>query len=272
MVRAELLNLASTTSAKVTALLALAGLVVTQLAFVALLPAIARGDIGGVEGAADEMGGFDLSAAASQLDALSPLGASMGGGSVGIAILAIAIFGVLAGTSDYRFGGIVGAALAAPRRWPILTAKAAASGISGLVLGTVLVLTSAAVLLVTLAVSGTPFTLDIGQAAAVLGRGAIVVTCLVLLGLAIGILTRSQLAGVLIVLTVMLSEPLVAGVTQMAAGTVPVWTQVLPVALANAAIGTGPSLLPPLVAGGILIGITAVALIAAGAVVRRRDI
>ena len=271
MLRAELLNIFSTTAAKVTAVLALAGLIATQLAFVSLLPAIMRGDIGGEEGAAEGLV-FDLSASATQLDALSPLGASMSGGSVGIAILAVTILGVLAGTSDYTSGGIVGAALAAPRRWPIVAAKAGASGITGVILGTALGLVSTTILLVTLAVSGTPFAPDMAESAAVVARGVVAVTSLVLIGLAVGMLTRSQLAGVLVVLTVMLAEPIVAAVTQLSTGTVPLWTQLLPVALAHATIGAGPTVLPPLTAGAILLAVTVVALGTATVVVRRRDI
>lgn len=272
MFRAELLNLTTTTAAKVTAVLAVLGLLVAQLAFVSLLPAIMRGELAGAEEAADDLGAFDLSTTATQLDALSPLGASMSGGSIGIAILAVVILGVLAGTGDYRTGGMVGAALATPRRERIVVAKAGASGFAGLVLGAALVLTSAAVLLITLAASGTAFAVDVGQAAAVGARGVVAVACLVLIGLAVGILTRSQLAGVLIVLSVMLAEPIITVVAQLASGAVPLWTQLLPVALAHAAIGAGDAVLSPLAATGILLTVTALTLVAATVVVRRRDI
>jgi len=272
MLRAELLSLASTTSARITAVLAVAGLLATQITFVSLLPAIVRGDVGAAEGAADDMPAFDLASGATQLDALSPLGASMSAGSVGIAILAVVILGVLAGTSDYRFGGIVTAALAAPRRWQLVAAKAGASGLAGIVLGATLVAVSAVVLAITLAVAGAPFAIDGVAAAAVLARGVVAIACLVLIGLAVGLLTRSQLGGVLVVLTVMLTEPLITAVAGLATGTVPVWTQLLPVALAHATIGAGPAQLSPLVAGGILVGLTLVVLAAATIAVRRRDI
>ena len=272
MFRAELLNLVSTTSAKLTAALAVAGLLATQIIFVSLLPAILRGDIEGAEGAADELPGFDLAAPATQLDALNPLGASMSGGSVGIAILAVAILGVLAGTGAFRFGGIVTAALAAPRRGRIVAAKAGASGIVGLVLGAALVVVSAVVLLITLAVSGTPIALDAAEAAALAGRGVFAVACLVLIGLAVGLLTRSQLGGVLVVLTIMITEPIIAAVAGLTTGSFPLWTQLLPVALTHATIGAAPTSLSPLTAGAVLLGITVVALGAATVAVQRRDI
>ena len=46
MFRAELLGLTTTTATKVSALVAVIGLILTQLMFVTVLPALARGDIG----------------------------------------------------------------------------------------------------------------------------------------------------------------------------------------------------------------------------------
>ena len=82
MLRAELLALVSTTSAKVAAAVAVCGLLASQLAFVTLLPAIVRGDIGAAEGASEGLSGFDMASPATQLDALSPLGASLSGSQV----------------------------------------------------------------------------------------------------------------------------------------------------------------------------------------------
>ena len=117
MFRAELLGLTTTTATKVSALVAVIGLILTQLMFVTVLPALARGDIGpGAEALGADLPVLDLTSPAAQLDAINPLGASMGGGSIGIALLAIVLLGTLAGTSDDRYGGMVGAALASPRR------------------------------------------------------------------------------------------------------------------------------------------------------------
>ena len=272
MLRAELLALVSTTSAKVAAAVAVCGLLASQLAFVTLLPAIVRGDIGAAEGASEGLSGFDLTSPATQLDALSPLGASLSGGSVGVALLAIVLFGVLAGTSDFRYGGIVGAALAAPQRWRIVAAKAGAATLAALVLGAGLAIVGGAVLLVTLAASGVPFVVDPAAAAAVIGRGIVTVACLVLIGLAVGLLARSQLAGVLIVLAAILAEPVVTAITQLVSGGTALWTQLLPVSLAHATIGATPALLTPPVAGAVLLGLAAAALGAATLAVQRRDI
>ena len=268
MLRAELLALVSTTSAKVAAAVAVCGLLASQLAFVTLLPAIVRGDIGAAEGASEGLSGFDLTSPATRLDALSPLS----GGSVGVALLAIVLFGVLAGTSDFRYGGIVGAALAAPQRWRIVAAKAGAAALAALILGAGLAIVGGAVLLVTLAASGVPFVVDPAAAAAVIGRGIVTVACLVLIGLAVGLLARSQLAGVLIVLAAILAEPVVTAITQLVSGGTALWTQLLPVSLAHATIGATPALLTPPVAGAVLLGLAAAALGAATLAVQRRDI
>ena len=273
MIRAELLGIATTTATKVATATALLGLVLTQLAFVILLPALARGDIGpGPEALGDDLPGIDLTTGAMQMGALSPLGASMGGGSLGITMLAMALLGVLAGTSDHRFGGIVGAALAAPRRGRIMAAKTAAAAVAGLVVGVVLVALSAMTLLVSLAAAGISFAVEPLALVGLLGRGTLAVVCLVLIGLGVGVLARNQLAGVLVMLAVLVGEPMIAATAQLVTGTVPAWTQALPVALTQAAIGAGPSTWGPGVAMAALVGLTAVVLAAATLALQRRDI
>ncbi|MFC3689978.1 hypothetical protein [Aquipuribacter hungaricus] len=273
MVRAELLGLLTTTATRVAAVTALVGLLLTQLVLVTVLPALASGDIGpGAAALGDDLPPTDLATAAVQADALSPLGASAGGGSLGVAVVALALLGVLAGTSDSRYGGIVGAVLASPRRERLMAARAAAVGLTGLVLGAALVLVSSTTLAVTLGATGTAPALAPAVAAGVVGRGAVAVACLVLLGLAAGVLARDQLAGVLGVLAVLVGEPVLAATVQLVTGTVPVWAQLLPVALTHAAVGATPSALPPGAALAALAGLTALALAAATVALRRRDV
>lgn len=273
MFRAELLALVTTTATKVATATAVVGLVLTQLTFVTLLPALANGDIGpGADALGDELPRTDLSPDAVQMDALSPLGASMGGGSLGITMLALALLGVLAGTSDYRFGGIVGAALAAPRRGRIMAAKAAAAAVAGLVVGVSLAVASAVTLLLALAVAEIPFAVGPLTLLGLLTRGALAVGCLVLIGLAVGVLSRNQLAGVLVMLALLVGEPMVSAIAQLVTGTTPAWTQALPVALTHAAIGAGPSLWGSGVALALLLALTGVALAAATVALQRRDI
>ena len=210
MFRAELIGLVTTTATKVTAAVAVVGLIVTQLAFVTLMPALADGDIGpGLDALGSDFPVLDLASRAVQLDALNPLGASMGSGSIGVALLAITLLGVLAGTSDDRYGGIVGAVLASPKRFRIVAAKA----------------------------------------------GAV------------------ALAGVLTMIAILILEPIVVSSIQLVSGgTPPVWTQFLPVALAQGVIHGGTDGLGPFVVILALVALTAALTVAASAALSRRDI
>lgn len=273
MYRAELLGLRTVRATTVAALVAVLGLIATQVTFVTVLPALARGDIGpGAEALGGDLPAFSLTSGAEQLAALSPLGATSGGGSLGVVVLAVTLLGVLAGTSDFRFGGIVGAALASPRRERILVAKAAATATIAAVIGLALVVVSVITLAATLATSGIPLTVGAVAAAGVLARGVLVVALLALLGLAIGVVARNQLAGVLITLSILILEPVVQATVGLITGGVPAWTQFLPVALAQSAVGSGPGLLSPAIALVALVGLTGIVLVAAAVDLRRRDV
>ncbi|HXH34478.1 MAG TPA: hypothetical protein VNJ54_08720 [Plantibacter sp.] len=274
MFRAELLSLVTTTATKVSAVVAVAGLVITQLAFVTLIPALASGEIGpGAEALGSDFPVVDLASRAVQLDALNPLGASMGNGSIGVALLAVALLGVLAGTSDDRYGGIVGAALASPKRSRIVIGKAGAVALVGATLGLILALTSLAALVITLVAAGTPFVLGFGDIASRVGLGILAVTTLAVIGLAVGLIVRTQLAGVLTMLGILVLEPIVVSSVQLVtAATPPLWTQFLPIALAQNVIHAGTGPLSASVAIGALLALTVVASAAASAALTRRDI
>jgi len=273
MFRAELLGLTTTTATKVSALVAVVGLIATQLIFVIVLPALARGDIGpGAAALGSDFRVLDLTTAAAQLDAINPLGASMGGGSVGIALLAVVLLGTLAGTSDDRYGGMVGAALASPRRGHIVAGKAMATAVVGVVVGAVMAVASLAALVGALAVTGTAFTAGIGDVVATLGRGVVAIACLALIGLAVGILVRTQLAGIITMLAVLFAEPLLTATTSLIGGAAPVWTQFLPVALAQNVIHGGSADVNVGAALIALAALSAAALAAASVALSRRDL
>src|SRR3546814_20171047 len=99
---------------------------------------------------------------------------------LGLASLAVLVLGVLAGTTDYRFGGIVPTALAEPRRGRILAAKALATAVTGLVLGVVYAFVSLGALLVSPTAPGPTLSLGVLDIAAVLAPGAVVVPLLAL--------------------------------------------------------------------------------------------
>ncbi|MBD8101368.1 hypothetical protein [Plantibacter sp. CFBP 8775] len=274
MFRAELIGLVTTTATKVTAAVAVVGLIVTQLAFVTLMPALADGDIGpGLDALGSDFPVLDLTSRAVQLDALNPLGASMGSGSIGVALLAITLLGVLAGTSDDRYGGIVGAVLASPKRFRIVAAKAGAVALVGAALGVVLALVSLVTLVITLAATGTPFVLGLPDLAARFGLGVLAVTALSVIGLAVGLIVRTQLAGVLTTIGILILEPIaVSSIQLITGGIVPVWTQFLPVALAQGVIHGGTDGFGPSVVILALVALTAALTAAASAALARRDI
>lgn len=273
MFRAELIGLTTTTATKVSALVAVIGLMFTQLTFVTLLPALARGDIGpGAAALGAEIPVLDLTSAAAQLDTINPLGASMGSGSIGIALIAIVLLGALAGTSDDRYGGMVGAALASPRRGRIVAGKAMAVGLVGIVIGAAMAVASLATLLATLAVTGIPFTAGIGDVVATLGRGVGAIAGLALIGLAVGILVRTQLAGIIAMLAILFAEPIITGIAQLITGGSPVWTQFLPAALAQNVIHGGSAEVSVGVAAAALVALSAAALAAASVALSRRDL
>jgi hypothetical protein len=273
MFRGELLKLSTTAATKVALAVGIVGLIGTQLVLVIFLPALASGAIGpGPDAFEGDIPAFDLATASAQLAALSPLGASEGGGSLGLASLAVLVLGVLAGTTDYRFGGIVPTALAEPRRSRILAAKALAMGVTGLVLGVVYALVSLVALLISVAATGATLSVGALDIAAVMGQGVVVVALLALVGLGIGVLARNQLAGVLTMLGVVVAELIVQALAALVSGAQPVWAQLLPLALSQAAIGATPAALPPLAALAGLVGWTVLILGAATFAIRRRDL
>jgi ABC-2 type transport system permease protein len=274
MIRAELLKLSSTTAAKVAVIVGVVGLVATQVTLVTVLPAVASGAIGpGVEALGVSLPEFDLATAAAQLNAVNPLGSSTGSGSIGIAVLSVLLLGVLGGTTDYRFGGIVTAALARPRRGAILLSKVGAMALAGLATGIAYALVSLATLLVALQITGAELVVGWPELLGVLSRGAAVVALLALLGLAVGILVRNQLAGVLTMFGILLFELIFQSMVQLIAGTLPVWAQILPLALGQAAVSSGAGwAIPPVAALAVLAGLVAAVTLAAGTLMRTRDI
>ena len=274
MFAAELLKLRTVAAPAVTIAIGAVGLLLTQVLLVTVIPAIANGtiDTNGEVGAA-ELGPVDPGALPFQLAALDVLGGGSGTGSVSVATIAVLILGLLVATTDYRHGGIVATALAQPRRGRILAAKASATAVTAAAFGVLLAIIAAGVLVVTVVVlPGAELVLDPLTALAVLGRGVLVVVLLALLGLGIGVLVRSQLAGVLVVVALLLLEPIVQAVAGLISGGVPLWAQLLPVSLGRTAIAAPEGGLVWGVALAALGGVVAVVLVAASAVLRRRDL
>lgn len=270
MLRAELLKLTTTASTKTAILIAVVGLIATQLAFTLLLPSLSESGAAGAEVTA-ELPVIDLGLADTQLAALNPLGASLGAGSIGVVVLAVAVLGVLAGTSDFRFGGIAGAALAEPRRARIVIAKVGATTVIGAAAGVTLAAAAFLTLIVALFVDTAPLTATLPQIVGLLGGGVLAVIFLSLIGLAVGLILRSQLVAVLVMLSALVLEPVLLSIVQLATGTLPAWAQLLPGSLSQAVLGTGGAL-NPATALGALTALTALLLGAAAMTLRHRDL
>lgn len=270
MLRAETQKLTTTISTRVSILAAVLGLILTQLAFTVLLPLLSEDKVVGADIAA-EVPSIDMSIAANQLAALSPFGTSTGAGSIGVVIVAVVLLGVLAGTSDFRYGGVTGAALAEPRRTRIVLAKTGAVAAHGALTGLALAAAAVLTLLLTLNIRGIEFTASLPLAASILGRGILAITLLTLVGLAVGLLLRNQLAAVLVLLGTLVFEPVLMSIVQLTTGTLPAWAQILPVSLSQAVVSPNGVFSP----GGALIAlITMAALLLAAATIalHRRDL
>jgi len=266
MLRAEILKLRTLPSTRIAFLAGAVGLLVTQVLFVGLIPALADGTVIAGDIPVEEFGAADPGTAEFQLTALNLLGGGQGAGTLGIATIAILLLGMLVATTDYRFGGIVGTALAQPRRGQIVVGKTGATIAAGAVLGAILAVVVSVVLAGALALRGIGLELAPLEALGILGRGVIVVVLLALLGLGIGTLVRNQVASILVVFAVLLGEPILQGIVSLVVGTVPTWATYLPSSLASAGIGGS---------WGAILGLAAIAAALLGAatlVLRRRDL
>jgi hypothetical protein len=275
MLRAELIKLSTTGATRIALAVGLIGLLLTQLVFVTLLPALANGLIS-YDGSVDDLrqlGATDPHSGAFQSSALSVLGAGEGSGSISIAIVAALAVGLLVATTDYRFGGIVMTIAAQPRRGRVIAMKAAATALAAAALGVVFALISVVVLLVsTLGVQHAALAVSWAHLVAVSARGVAVVALLALIGFAVGMLVRSQLAGFLTVIAGLVAGPVVGGLLQLS-GAPGVWARLLPIVVAQDAVGSAPAVgFAPPVALAILAGFAAVLLANATIAFRRRDV
>ena len=274
MIRAELMKMRTVGSTCVALAVAVGGLLVTKILLVTVLPAIAAGSILANEPAARaELGAVDTSSAGFQYGALDLLGASGSSASIGIATIAVLALGLLVGTTDFRHGGILGAALARPARTAILGGKVAATAVVAALLGVALAVVSLAVLLGLVAFSSVELVVQPAEIASSLGRGVVAVVLLALLGLAIGVLVRGQVAASIVLAGVLVGEPILQGFVQLVTGSLPVWAQFLPLSLARAGMAApGDAALAPLTALAALAALVGIVTTAAAIAFRRRDL
>lgn len=277
MIRAELLKLTTVRPLKITAWIGLGGLIFTHVLAITLLPMAGtlaeQASAQAPEGTEipSELPGLALSPAATQLSALSPFGPAQVG-SLGISLVCVLIIGVLAGAMDNRFGGMVQAALAQPRRERIIAAKAASLGLAGLVIGAGYGLVSLIAMLLSLPVLGQQLAIGPAEMISSLLLGMLTVPLIVLMAMGAGLLLRSQVLGLIVVLSAIVVESGALQLAQLFTGSVPAWMHFLPYSLSLAATNAGTGGLPPLAGLAGLIAWTAVILAGAALALRRRDI
>ncbi|MBP1326609.1 hypothetical protein JOF28_001841 [Leucobacter exalbidus] len=271
MFRAELLKLSTIRSTQIAAFIGIVGIALTQGLMFWFVPALTLGlidvpaDIG--------LPAFDTGSHAFQIAALNLVSGGSGSGSLSLALIAIVSIGVLAATTDYRFGGMATAALAQPRRVNILAGKVAATALIVAIIGVVYALVSVGVLWLATQTAQEALVISGGDILSAAARSIAALALLSLAALAVGLLVRSTLAAFLVVIGVVTIEPIIQGIGMMT-GSAAGWMQWLPLALAQTAAGDfaaapGPN---PLTALGMLAAGTLVLLVIAGAVLRRRDL
>ncbi|MBJ2122533.1 hypothetical protein I6N91_16255 [Arthrobacter sp. MSA 4-2] len=267
MLRAETLKLTTVPATKIAVLIAALGLLATQLVSTVLMPYLVNSE-GTDPEVAGELPVIDMTLASEQLAVLNLLG---GSGSIGVVLIAVILLGVLAGISDFRFGGMVGTALAQPRRERIVLAKTGATALIGAATGLILAALSVTALLLALVLDGTALAATLPEVLGTLGRGVLAITFLSLIGLAFGLLLRNQLTAVLVTLAVLVLEPILLGIIQLATGTLPIWAQLMPNTLAHALI-TAPNALTGAAATAALTALTALLLTGAALTLKRRSL
>lgn len=132
---------------------------------------------------------------------VAPISTASGLSSVtttaGFAMIIAAVLGVIMTSGEFRHGSATLTYLAVPRRGRVLVAKAAAAAAAGAVIGLIGGVVATGVGLGFVAAQGDHVALGAGTIVAHLAGAALGAALLAVLGVAIGSLVRSQLAGVI---------------------------------------------------------------------------
>jgi ABC-2 type transport system permease protein len=107
------------------------------------------------------------------------------------------ILGVLAVTSEFRYGTITAVLLITPRRTPLLAAKLITLTATGLALGLVAFGEAAAIALSILASRHVPSQVDAATVARIIAGGAIAAALAAALGVGIGAVVRNQVGAII---------------------------------------------------------------------------
>jgi ABC-2 type transport system permease protein len=168
----------------------------TRLWLWALLAALVCG--GGLVGLIAVLGPHNVQPPMPGLD--TPDGVRNVLGIVTVTVLAPAVVGTVAMTSEYRHRTITVTFLFAPRRWRILTAKLIAFAIGGTSYGLAVATSAGLALYGTTAVQGIPVGLDTATVLELLLRVVVTMAIYTVLGVGIGALLRNQVAALAVVI------------------------------------------------------------------------
>ena len=181
-----------------------------------------------------------------------------------VSALFVALFAAFRTAGEYRHGTIVQRALASPHRGRMVAARLVTyGGLSALVTAAAL---GASYLIAGPVLDSKDMALTLGSSEELQIAGEVVAggTLFGMLGVAVGIICRSQAIAVIVVFGTFLAEKLVSGLIG------PVHDY-LPYALLNSVLDLDGSLAPAM-AGFALAGVTAVTAISATILLRRRDV
>ncbi|HET6531696.1 MAG TPA: hypothetical protein VFH03_13955 [Actinoplanes sp.] len=214
-----------------------------------------------------------LAWAATVLGNVGGIGASVPGsdqmradllGATGIGLFPVLVLGVVSVTAEFHHRTVTPTFLVTPNRWRVLTAKAAAGALAGVLV--VIGLLATVWVLGVLADAIEP-ALDTGLLA-VIGRSVVIAACWALLGVGVGAAVRNQTVAVLVPLAWFLLVE-----TMMPAYGLDALIPFLPGGATTAlAGGHVAGALPAWAALLVLLGYAAILLVPGGRAIARRDI
>ncbi len=183
--------------------------------------------------------------------------------------LILAILATLVITNEYRSGQIKTTLLATPTRTPVLAAKAVIVAGIGFVIGVVSAGIGYALAPVILARGGYSYILTTSDAVRLVLGSGLYLAVLPILGLAVGVLVRSVVGSVLVVLALMLIVPYVPQIFSAAGAII---TQYFPLQAGSRLLTViEPGSLDPWAGFGILLFWTLIVVVMAGIAYHRRD-
>jgi ABC-2 type transport system permease protein len=182
-----------------------------------------------------------------------------------VAAVFLALMAAIRVGGEYRYDTIAQRVLASPLRGRMLASRVATYAAAGAVVSAIVFGVAAAITVPMVGAEDLSLGLSTGEVARLLGEVMLSGALLSVVGVAIGVLTRSQTAAILTLLGVFIGERLVGGMLGDVA-------HYLPSALMDSLLENQGAALDSGVAALALTAMVAVVTVAAAAVLRRRDV